>query len=101
MRLRRSFVPHSLNGHDLNHGVILVQEAEHSRWLWLSYWLPAARFMPSIWTGELWREFQTSTMEWRFARSLGIYRAPASVSHRSTEFSWQIRCTSFKSSFPF
>ena len=30
--------------------MILVLEAEPSRWLWLTYWLPAARFMPSIWT---------------------------------------------------
>ena len=63
----------------------MVQEAEHSRWLLLSYWLPAARFLPLIWTGELWREFQASMMEWRFVRSLGICRAPASASHRSTE----------------
>jgi ATP-dependent DNA ligase len=32
-----------LNGRDLNHGGILVQEAEHLRWLWLNYWLPAAQ----------------------------------------------------------
>ena len=29
---------------------------------------------------------------------VGDLQSSASVSHRSTEFSWQIRCTSFKSS---